>query len=72
MLRSGEPQPVSWGGWPSTGGWGWWEVEVVGMGGEKSLTSEVEGAVDAYCRLLLELSQALRGSFIHHQVQGLV
>jgi len=34
--------------------------------------SEVEGTVDAYCRLLLELSQALGGSFIHHQVQGLV
>lgn len=42
------------------------------MGGEKGLTSEVEGAVDAYCWLLLELSQALGGSFIHYQVQGLV
>lgn len=44
----------------------------MGMGEEKGLTSKVEGAVDAYCRLLLELSQALGGSFIHHQVQGLV
>lgn len=47
-------------------------MEEVEMGGEKGLTSEVEGTVDAYCRLLLELSQALGGSFIHHQVQGLV
>lgn len=44
----------------------------MGVLGEGGFTSKVEGAVDAHCRLLLELSQALRGSFVHHQVQGLV
>lgn len=44
-----------------------------GVGGRGGgFTSQVEGAVDAHCWLLLELSQALGGAFVHHQVQGLV
>ena len=39
---------------------------------EMGFTSKVQGAVDAHCWLLLELPQAFGGSFVHHQVQGLV
>lgn len=58
--------------WPGFRNWsteGQREVEVVG---KESITSKVEGAVDAHCWLLLELPQALGSSFVHYQVQGLV
>lgn len=69
-ISTGEPQPEG----PSAGAraqragesWKWWGWQGRGF------TSKVEGAVDAHCWLLLELSQALGGSFVHHQVQGLV
>lgn len=38
----------------------------------ENVTSKIEGAVDAHCWLLLEFPQALGGSFVYHQVQGLV
>lgn len=38
----------------------------------ENVTSKIEGAVDAHCWLLLEFPQALGGSFVYYQVQGLV
>lgn len=68
--ESSEPHQLAWGWVPEhrgqVGGGGVWGGRGWGF------TSKVEGAVDAHCWLLLELPQAFGGSFVHHQVQGLV